>query len=225
MSQPIRGEQLLVFDCDGVLVDSEVLVIEIESQLLTEAGFAITADEIADTCVGLSYADMMLLLEERFDRPVPVDLNSRIQTAALAAFPDRLQPVQGIGVLLASNQMTRCVASSSNLDRIMMSLEITGLRDLFEANSIFSAQMVDRGKPAPDLFLHAAEHMSVEPSKCTVIEDSPHGVAAALAAGMNVIGFVGGLHARPSLSARLSAAGAQQIATTSTELAAVLGEL
>jgi len=203
--------ELVVFDCDGVLVDSEVVVIEIEADLLTEAGFAITADQIADRFVGLSYPDMMNELETDFGRPVPAALSERIQRDAVAAFPERLQAVAGMYDLLRTLEAPRCVASSSNLDRVELSLDVTELAPFFETDHVFSAQMVDSGKPAPDLFLHAADQLDTDPQACVVVEDSPHGVTAAMAAGMRVIGFVGGRHARPSLTARLTAAGADVI--------------
>jgi len=210
--------ELVIFDCDGVLVDSEALVIEIEAVLLTEAGFAMTVDDVAKRCVGLSYPDMMAMLEREFGKPVPDELNQRIQQGALAAFPDRLQAVPGIPELLAQLSLPRCVASSSNIDRILLSLDITGLAPHFAAEHIFSAQMVDHGKPAPDLFLLAAERLGVAPARCLVIEDSPHGVTAAVAAGMDVVGFVGGGHARPSLRGRLEAAGATRVEDNAANL-------
>lgn len=213
---------MVVFDCDGVLVDSEILAIEIESRLLNEAGFAMSEDEIAETCIGLSYGDMAAMLEERFGRPIPDDLNHRMQAEVVATFPERLRPVAGLVELLSANSLSRCVASSSNLDRINLSLETTGLRALFSVDSIFSAQMVERGKPAPDLFLHAARQLSVDPADCIVVEDSPHGVTAARAAGMAVVGFVGGGHARPTLVDRLQNAGAATIADDAEELGHVL---
>lgn len=203
--------ELVIFDCDGVLVDSEAIVIEMEAALLTEAGFPMTVDEVAETCVGLSYPDMMAMLEGRFGRPVPDDLSRRIQSDAMAAFPDRLRAVPGIEAVLRGLDLPRCVASSSNLDRIRLSLGITGLTPHFRTDHVFSAQMVERGKPAPDLFLLAAERLGVNPARCLVVEDSPHGVAAAVAAGMDVVGFVGGGHARPSLRTRLEAAGATRV--------------
>jgi len=203
--------ELVIFDCDGVLVDSEAIVIQIESGLLTAAGFPVTADEIADRFVGLSYPDMMATLESEFGRPVPAELSTRIQRDALAAFPDQLRPVAGMRDLLHGLAPQRCVASSSDLDRIQLSLEVTGLQAYFEPEHLFSAQMVDNGKPAPDLFVHAAGRLGARAEDCLVIEDSPHGILAAIAAGMRVIGFVGGLHARPSLRARLEAAGAETI--------------
>jgi len=207
---PVEPE-LVIFDCDGVLVDSEVIAIEIESDLLGAAGFPIGVDEIADRFVGLSYGDMMAEVETQFGRALPSGLNEEIQQRTLAAFPARLRPVKGIAEVLADSTRPRCVASSSDLDRIALSLDVTGLAPCFDADTLFSAQMVERGKPAPDLFLLAARRMGVAPESCVVVEDSPHGVRAALAAGMAVVGFVGGDHARPSLRRRLEAAGAEFI--------------
>ena len=203
--------ELVIFDCDGVLVDSEAIVIEIEAELLSAAGFGLTVDEIADRFVGLSYPDMMTALEADFGRRVPPELSERIQLDALAAFPDRLCPVSGMRELLDSLRGPRCVASSSDLDRIRLSLDITGLQQFFRPDRLYSAQMVNHGKPAPDLFVHAAAEVGAAPQDCVVIEDSPHGVTAAIAADMRVVGFVGGRHARPSLRTRLAAAGADTI--------------
>lgn len=203
--------ELLIFDCDGVLVDSEVIVIEIEAALLTAAGFPVTTDEIADRFVGLSYPDMMTMLEADHGRPVPAELSATIQRDAVAAFPDRLQAVGGIPELLAGLTLPRCVASSSDLDRVQLSLDVTDLAPHFDPDHVFSAQMVQNGKPAPDLFLHAANRVGIDPASCLVIEDSPHGVTAAIAAGMRVLGFVGGQHARPSLARRLADAGATTV--------------
>ena len=211
----------VIFDCDGVLVDSEAIVIEIEAELLTAAGFAITAEEIADRYVGLSYPDMMDQLEARYGRRVPDGLSKTIQRDAIATFPSQLQAVAGMGELLAALDRPRCVASSSDLDRIELSLRVTGLIHHFEPATLFSAQMVKNGKPAPDLFLHAADALETDPAGCLVIEDSPHGVTAALAAGMQVVGFAGGGHARPSLRRRLADAGA----TTIVDRAEDIGEL
>ncbi|MEM9651000.1 MAG: HAD family hydrolase [Actinomycetota bacterium] len=221
--RPLGEPDLLIFDCDGVLVDSEIIAVEVESRLLTEAGFPMTVDEVATTCVGLSYPDMVRVLEERFGRPVPDSLNLRLQQATLAEFPDRLRPVPGIADLLAGSSIERCVASSSDPDRIALSLDITGLASRFPIERVFSATMVQRGKPAPDLFLHAARRTGHRPDRCLVIEDSPHGVEAAVAAGMAVIGFVGGGHARPALTDRLLAAGANRVVDHHDAVAELIG--
>ncbi|MEM9566336.1 MAG: HAD family phosphatase [Actinomycetota bacterium] len=216
---PPDHPELVVFDCDGVLVDSEVLVVDVEARMLTEAGFPITADEIADHFIGLSYGSMMAELARRHGRAVPDDLSERIQQAAIDRFPDHLRPVPGMPALLAGSERPRCVASSSDLDRIALSLQLTGLDVHFAADRVFSAQMVERGKPAPDLFLLAAETLDVETAACLVVEDSTAGVVAARAAGMDVVGLVAGGHARPNLGDRLTEAGARRVFTTVEELA------
>jgi HAD superfamily hydrolase (TIGR01509 family) len=126
----------------------------------------------------------MQMLEDDHGRPVPAELRATIQRDAVAAFPERLQAVVGRPELLASLTMPRCVASSSDVDRVELSLNVTGLAPHFDPAHVFSAQMVTRGKPSPDLFLHAAARVGVDPSRCLVVEDSPHGVTTAIAAGM-----------------------------------------
>ena len=212
----------LIFDCDGVLVDSEAIAIKVEESLLTEAGFAISANEIANGFVGLSYATMAAQLEEQFERPLPEDLMENVMRETLDRFPEELEPIDGIGSVLAASSLPRCVASSSKLDRIRLSLRLTELDALFDHELIFSAQMVENGKPAPDLFLFAAEHMGADPSTCIVIEDSPHGVTAGIAAGMVVVGLTAGGHATPALGSRLLDAGATTVVSNTQELAAVL---
>lgn len=213
---------LIVFDCDGVLVDSEALVVEVEAEMLTAAGFTITAAELIERFVGLSYTTMMAELGEDHGRTVPDELSRRIQQAALDEFPARLKPVPGIEGLLADLSSPRCVASSSDLDRIELSLTVTGLDGYFDPDRIFSAQMVEHGKPAPDLFELAAARLGVETQACLVIEDSPAGVTAAVAAGMVVVGFIAGGHASPDLGDRLAVAGAQEVFASAEALAAYL---
>ncbi len=213
---------LLIFDCDGVLVDSEALVMEVEAEMLTGGGFPLTTDEIAERYVGLSYASMMADLGRRHGRPVPEELSRAVQQAAIDRFPDHLQPVPGMPELLAGSNRPRCVASSSDLDRIELSLRVTGLSPHFPTGGIFSAQMVERGKPAPDLFLLAATTIGVDPDRCLVIEDSTAGVEAARAAGMGVVGLVAGGHARPQLGQRLRAAGASEVFDRTADLAGFL---
>ncbi len=207
----MRNLDLVVFDCDGVLVDSEVLVMDVEAAMLSDAGFPVSTDEIADNYIGLSYQTMMAELAARFGRPVPDELSQQIQQAALDRFPDHLQPVSGMNTLLADSDRRRCVASSSDVARIELSLQVTGLAEHFAPGTVFSAQMVERGKPAPDLFLLAASSLGTDPGACLVIEDSPAGVTAAKAAGMEVVGLVAGGHARPHLGRRLLDAGAGRV--------------
>lgn len=206
--------ELVIFDCDGVLVDSEILAVRVESVLLTEAGFALTPQEITDAYVGLSYASMMASIADRFGKPVPDELGTLVQQRVIDAFPTDLSAVHGMPAFLDALELPRCVASSSDLDRIRLSLTITRLIDAFEDECLFSAQMVERGKPEPDLFLHAAEACGAEPGDCVVIEDSPYGVQAGVAAGMRVVGLVAGGHCGDTLADRLSDAGAAAVAST-----------
>ncbi|MEM8925491.1 MAG: HAD family phosphatase [Actinomycetota bacterium] len=217
---------LVIFDCDGVLVDSEVLVVEVESELLTAAGFPLTPSEIVERFVGLSYGLMMERLAADFGRPVPADLRSSVEAAALARIEAEVQPVPGMNALLAAMDdggRARCVASSSDLDRIVMSLRVAGLDRWFERDRICSVQMVDRPKPAPDVFLLAAERGATAPERCVVIEDSPHGVEGAVAAGMTAVGLTAGGHAPADLAERLRSAGAAEVVATTADLGALLG--
>jgi HAD superfamily hydrolase (TIGR01509 family) len=197
---------LLIFDCDGVLVDSEALACEIDAQILTSIGLPYSAQDIARKFVGVSFKDMVARLEAEHACTLPVDLGAQLDDALFAKFETHLKPIEGVREAVLSLPYPRCVASSSTPDRIALSLRITGLTDLFD--HIFSATQVARGKPAPDLFLHAAEHMGVNPQDCVVIEDSAAGVQGALAAGMSVIGFVGGAHCGPEHAEKLRRAGA-----------------
>lgn len=213
---------LVIFDCDGVLVDSEILVVEIEAGLLSDAGFTLTAQEIIEQYVGLSYPAMMEDLGTRFGRPVPEVLSAEVQRAALARLATDLQAVPGMDDLLAALKPARCVASSSDLDRITMSLAVSGLAHHFDPGAVFSAQMVERPKPAPDLFELAASRMGWSPADCLVIEDSPYGVAGASAAGMTVVGLVAGGHAGPGLADRLLAEGAADVFDSAGDLSSFL---
>jgi HAD superfamily hydrolase (TIGR01509 family) len=212
------GAELIVFDCDGVLVDSEALVAGIEAELLRGAGFDVTAVGLCERYAGLTYGSMMSALAVDHGRPVPPEVVERIERLPAELFPTRLKAVPGMVELVSGLTQDRCVASSSGLARINLSLAVCGLAPHFGPDRIFSADMVSRPKPAPDLFWLAAERVGVAPGACVVIEDSPFGVAAARAAGMDVIGFVGGSHTGPSLVGRLLEAGAGTICRDASEL-------
>ncbi|MBF9195490.1 HAD family hydrolase [Microvirga terrestris] len=200
---------LLIFDCDGVLVDSEALACEIDAQILTRIGLPYSAEVIARKFVGVSFKDMVARLEAEHGCVLPADLGAQLDSALFAKFETDLKPIEGVREAILSLPYRRCVASSSTPHRIALSLRITGLSALFD--HIFSATQVSRGKPAPDLFLHAAEQMGVSPQDCIVIEDSAAGVQGALAAGMRVIGFVGGAHCGPEHAEKLKQADARTI--------------
>src|SRR5690349_8705823 len=192
---------LLIFDCDGVLVDSEPLSCRIDAEVLTELGVPYTAEEIARSFVGVSQKDMIARISAERGVTLPDDLGDRINQALFARFETDLKAIDGVRDAILALPYRRCVASSSLPQRIALSLRVTGLADLFD--DVFSASEVRHGKPAPDLFLHAASRMEVDPETCIVIEDSLAGVQAARAAGMRVIGFTGGGHCGPGHGERL----------------------
>jgi HAD superfamily hydrolase (TIGR01509 family) len=197
---------LVIFDCDGVLIDSELLSIRADRECLAECGIEVSVDEIRDRYTGISFAGMVADLEARHG-PLPADFADRHRTRLWPLFETELQAIPGVGAVLDSLTCKICVASSGRPERLKHALSLVGLYDRFHPH-IFSATEVPRGKPAPDLFLYAAERMGVMPERCVVIEDSLPGVTAAVAAGMRVIGFVGASHCRPGDAARLSAQGA-----------------
>lgn len=207
---------LLIFDCDGVLVDSEALACRVDAQVLTALGVPYTADEIARQFVGVSLKDQIARIEADRGCKLPEDFGERLNRTLFGRFETELKPISGIRDAILALPYPRCVASSSLPDRIALSLRITGLADLFD--HIFSAAEVPHGKPAPDLFLHAAKRMGAEPVDCLVIEDSVAGVRAARAAGMRVIGFTGGGHCGPEHGERLREAGADIVIARMTDL-------
>ncbi|NIX76713.1 HAD family hydrolase [Microvirga terricola] len=214
---------LLIFDCDGVLVDSELLACQVDAEFLTELGFPYTLDDILREFVGKSLADAIRQIEGDHGRPLPPDFSARANEILFARFETDLQPITSVRDAILSLPHPRCVASSSTPDRIALSLRITGLDDLFQ--SVFSAVEVKRGKPAPDLFLHAAARMNAHPQECIVIEDSPAGVTGARAAGMRVIGFTGGGHCREGHADRLRDAGALDIIEHMRDLESAVGRV
>lgn len=200
---------LLIFDCDGVLVDSEVLSCRIDAEVLTGLGIPYTAEEIAREFTGVSLKDQIARIEAERGCRLPEDFPEQLTHAVLARFETDLEPIPGVRKAILALPFRRCVASSSLPERIALSLRVTGLSDLFE--HVFSSIEVPRGKPAPDLFLHAAARMNTPPRDCLVIEDSVAGVQAARAAGMYVIGFTGGSHCRPGHNETLRDAGAHAV--------------
>ena len=214
---------LLIFDCDGVLVDSEPLACRIDAEYLTELGYPFTAEEIVLRFVGVSLKDMVARIEAEHGRRLPTDFGARLTRRILDRFETELQPVRGVRDAVLALPHRRCVASSSTPDRIALSLRAAGLADLF--GDLFSAVEVKRGKPAPDLFLHAAARMGAAPEECVVIEDSAFGVRAARAAGMRVIGFAGGGHCGPEHKSKLIAAGADRVIADMRQLPETVAEI
>jgi HAD superfamily hydrolase (TIGR01509 family) len=180
---------LVIFDNDGVLVDSEWHANGILAGLLTEAGLPCTREECIHDYMSNTIARMHEIAEARIGRPLPPDLENRYHEQLFEAFRTKLTAVPGVADVLAHLTTPTCVASSGTHERIRLALTTTGLLRRFDGR-IFSAQDVARGKPEPDLFLHAARTLRVRPDRCAVIEDSPLGVEAANRAGMTAFGFV-----------------------------------
>jgi HAD superfamily hydrolase (TIGR01509 family) len=210
MDQDRPKPDLIIFDCDGVLVDSELLSCRCLSEILAESGLHLSVDQALELFLGRSTK----AIEQHYGdlgQALPNDFLPRLKARVLETFAGALQPIPGVGTVLAELKTPCCVASSSDLDRVSLSLDVTGLAPHF-ADRLYTAQMVRHGKPAPDLFLHAAAKMQADPARALVIEDSVSGVQAAKAAGMMVWGFVGGGHYRDRDGrAILSAAGADRV--------------
>ncbi|MDO4917424.1 MAG: HAD family hydrolase [Rothia sp. (in: high G+C Gram-positive bacteria)] len=185
--------ELIIFDCDGVLVDSEVLAVDIDRQVFAEYGWDLTRDEVIERFLGTPMRTMQEQLEARLGRSLGEEWLDALEARYAQVFEKELVAVPGVIDLLEQLDTPRCVASSGTHQRIRHSLKLCNMSTYFEDEHIFSAQDVRRGKPAPDLFLHAASAMGAAPQQCVVIEDSAHGVSAARAAGMRVLGYAGGV--------------------------------
>jgi HAD superfamily hydrolase (TIGR01509 family) len=214
---------LVIFDCDGVLIDSEAIACRADAACLAELGITITAEEIMQRYLGISAAAMCSDIEQRYGIVLPPDFVAVLHKRVAAVFDTELTTMAGVEHLLQTMQHRRCVASSSAPERLRHSLSVTGLLGYFEPH-IFSATQVARGKPAPDLFLFAADAMQVPPASCVVIEDSVPGVQAAVAAGMRAIGFTGGEHCLSGHAEQLHTAGASAIAADTASLSALLSK-
>lgn len=193
MIQPLSPTDLVIFDCDGVLVDSEPISATVLIAELARLGLAITPDYVRDHCLGRSFPTVARSIREAFAIALPEDFEQRYRSSLLARFATELRPTTGVSAVLARLRPAKCVATSSSPQRVARTLDIAGLAPVFGPD-VFTASQVARGKPAPDLFLFAAERMRADPSRTLVIEDSRPGVEAAQAAGMHVLVYTGGGH-------------------------------
>jgi len=182
--------ELVILDCDGVLVDSEPLSNQAMAEALTAIGLPCTQEDCVRDFLGRSMASVLEEVTRRLGRPAPDGFEADFRARAQIAFTRELEPVPGVAAALDRIATPTCVASSGPHAKIRFTLGHTGLLERFEGR-IFSASEVARGKPAPDLFRHAAARLRVAPARCAVVEDSPVGVAAARAAGMHALGFAG----------------------------------
>ena len=199
---------LVIYDCDGTLIDTETLYGEVSLAACHALGLSEwTIDHYVDNIVGIPWSDGVKIIEAAHGRALPADFEQMIEDAVALRLESELRALPGVREALDAIGGRRCVASSTSLAPLRRNLAITGLIDLFDPH-IFSASQVARGKPHPDVFLHAAAEMHAQPQDCLVIEDSVPGVLAARAAGMAVVGFTGVSHDRARSAARLTDAGA-----------------
>ncbi len=217
---------LVIFDCDGVLVDSEIIAARVEADLLTEAGYEISAEELAETYAGLTFKDILMAVEEKSSIPFQISMIDRAEELVDRRLRREVRAIDGVRDAVAAVTVPRCICSNSRSERIAFMLEKTGLSPLF-AGRIFSALETPtaRTKPAPDVFLFAAETLGAKPADTFVIEDSVHGVTGARAAGMRVVGFTGASHSYPGHADALTEAGAETVIRRWAELNGVLAAL
>ena len=214
--------RLIIFDCDGVLVDSESLAAENLRAELMAIGFSGATSDYLARLRGRTMAEAMRMVEADWGRTLPDDFLVRLRARDVGAFERHLKAVAGVQEILDRLPVPVCVASSGSPEKIRHSLGLTGLLKRFEPH-LFSAASVARGKPAPDLFLLAARTMGTAPADCAVIEDSVPGIVAAVAAGMHPLGFVGASHGGETLETALAQAGAARVFRDMRDLPELLG--
>ncbi|MGO8913552.1 MAG: HAD family hydrolase [Bradyrhizobium sp.] len=215
---------LIIFDCDGVLVDSEVISCRVHADVLTRYGYPISAEQVRQRFLGRTAHDATAEVERELGRPLAEAYDLERRTALLAALADTVEAIPHLHGALDAINARICVASSAAHEKIFTTLSRTGLYERFAPN-IFSGSQVSHGKPAPDLFLFAAGQMATPPRQCLVIEDSVPGVTGALAAGMTVLGFHGGSHCGPGDGEALRVAGAMVTFDDMRQLPGLIGRI
>lgn len=221
-----RNYDLIIFDCDGTLVDSEYLNNKVSSELLIEFGLTeYTPEKCINEFAGFTWTNIKLLLEDRHNLTLPPDFIQTYIDRVHIEMESGLKPIPGAMDLVkaSSSKGKICVASNGERSNVMKSLSLQGYNDYFSEENIFTRIQVPNGKPAPDIFLFAAQNMGVNPQDCLVIEDSPTGVLAGVAAGMDVFGFVGASHDSAVQEKRLKQAGTQAVFSDFIHIAQVLG--
>lgn len=222
----MTAPSLIIFDCDGVLVDSEIIAAEVESKLLTDVGYSIEAGELAERFAGLTWQDILLAVEREAGIPISASLLDKSKLILDERLKNEVQIIEDAAEAISALKLPKCICSNSTTERLEMMLKRTELHDLF-APHIFSAREVGNGKTKPDsnVFLHAAKQFNVDPANVIVLEDSTHGVHGARAAGMRVIGFTGGAHSYPGHADRLTDAGAETVIRRHKDLGDVIEAL
>ncbi|MGM0439853.1 MAG: HAD family hydrolase [Chlamydiota bacterium] len=184
---------LIIFDCDGTLIDTEYLACQVEVAEIAKLGLHLSFEEYLPMALGLTNSEVKKQLEDGYGITIPETFWSDVHATLEKVFAEKLRPVSGIEKVLHNLKVPCCVASNTNNDRLKQTLSLTGLWPYFSSN-VFGIECVKHGKPKPDIFLYAAKQMNVSPERCLVIEDSVHGVNGAKAAGMQVWGLCAGKH-------------------------------
>lgn len=208
---------LIIFDCDGVLIDSEIIVCRLVAEVLTSLGYPLTTDHVIARFAGRPEREMVADIEADWGRPIPPFFFAECKRRIAEAYRTELRPIPGIRQVLDAIRTPICVASSAYPEKLRLGLAATNLADRFGDN-VISASMVARGKPEPDVFVYAAGWMRCPVAGAVVIEDSLAGVRAARRAGMRVLGFTGGRHCPADHGARLLEAGASRVFAQMSEL-------
>ena len=222
----MEGFDLIIFDCDGVLVDSEIIAAEVESKLLTEAGYPIGVEEMGERFAGMTWQNILLTIEREAAIPLSASLLDKSEKLLDARLARDVKVIDGVKFALSRLRKPYCICSNSSSHRLDMMLSKVGLKEIF-APHIFSAKDLgpDRVKPKPDIFLHGAAQFGADPARTLVVEDSVHGITGARAAGMRVVGFTGASHSYPSHADRLTEAGAETVISRMSELPDVIAAL
>jgi HAD superfamily hydrolase (TIGR01509 family) len=220
-----RSTRAIIFDFDGVIADSEVLSNTVLAEIVTELGVPTTVDDAYRDYMGKRFPEVIAAIERTIGRALPPSFGEQCRTRTLERFRQALAPVAGAREFIAKfARVPRCIASSSSPDRLAACLEILDMTALFDGR-VFSASDVARGKPHPDIFLHAAAQIGADPRACIVIEDSASGVIAGRAAGATVIGLLAGGHIIDGHAAKLKEAGAHHVAADYIEVERIVGDL
>ena len=210
--------QGIIYDFDGVIADSEVLANLVLAEAVSSLGLPTTLQQSFDRYMGKRSAEIVTAIEESLGRKISPTFTDDLRAVTLARFRSELREVSGAqDFILRYAHLPSCIASSSSMERLSVSLEAVRLSEAF-GNRVFSADLVPRGKPHPDIFLYAADKIGLAPEYCLVVEGSPNGVRAGLAAGMCVVGLCAGAHIRPGHAERLREAGAKHVFDTWTEV-------
>ncbi len=209
----------IIYDFDGVIADSEVLANVVLAEAVSSLGLPTTLDDSITRYMGKRWAEVVAAVEAGTGQSLPQDFLDALKRATLARFREALQPVPGaMNFITKFSALPRCIASSSSFERLQVCTDVLALDDHFP-NTVFSADLVTRGKPHPDIFLYAADKIGVAPEHCLVIEDSPNGVRAGIAAGACVVGLCAASHIRPGHAERLRDAGAEHVLVSWPEVA------